>query len=177
VCSSLHGPSGHEGPCARAATVLKPEPPVQRCPWEKPGDVIHVETKQLPCLSGLANAAPATAVKAVRRALASRMSIWRWMTELVWPTWRLPPDEQKATTDGFLARVVGWFSDQGITCRRVLSYNGSGYPSGDWRMASRSLGIDVQSYGYGHLILSHSIPSQVPRSCIKACDDLVLSIH
>jgi len=35
------------------------------------------------------------------------------------------PDEQKATTVGFLARAVGWFSQQGITCRRVLSDNGS----------------------------------------------------
>jgi hypothetical protein len=35
------------------------------------------------------------------------------------------PDEQKATTVGFLARAVCWFSQQGITCRRVLSDNGS----------------------------------------------------
>jgi transposase InsO family protein len=42
-------------------------------------------------------------------------------------------DEQKATTVGFLARAVGWFSEQGITCRRVLSDNGSSYRSGEWR--------------------------------------------
>ncbi|WP_235300158.1 DDE-type integrase/transposase/recombinase [Synechococcus sp. GFB01] len=41
-------------------------------------------------------------------------------------------DEQKATTTGFLARAVGWFSEQGITCRRVLSDNGTACRSGDW---------------------------------------------
>jgi hypothetical protein len=41
------------------------------------------------------------------------------------------PDEQKATTVGFLARAFGWFGVQGITCRRVLSDNGSAYRSGD----------------------------------------------
>ena len=38
------------------------------------------------------------------------------------------PDEQKAATVGFLARAVGWFSEQSITCRHVLSYNGDVTP-------------------------------------------------
>lgn len=51
------------------------------------------------------------------------------------------PDEQKATTVGFLARAVGWFSEQGITCRRVLSDNCSSYRSGEWRMACGDLNL------------------------------------
>jgi transposase InsO family protein len=51
------------------------------------------------------------------------------------------PDEQKATTVGFLARAVGWFSQQGITCRRVLSDNGSAYRSGAWRKACMALDL------------------------------------
>ncbi|WP_369801699.1 integrase core domain-containing protein [Cyanobium sp. NIES-981] len=50
-------------------------------------------------------------------------------------------DEQRATTVGFLARAVGWFSEQGITCRRILSDNGSAYRSGDWRKACRALDL------------------------------------
>jgi len=34
------------------------------------------------------------------------------------------PDDQKATLVGSLIRAVGWFSEQGITCRYVLSDNG-----------------------------------------------------
>ncbi|MEB3202407.1 MAG: DDE-type integrase/transposase/recombinase, partial [Synechococcus sp.] len=51
------------------------------------------------------------------------------------------PDEQKATTVGFLARAVGWFSEQGITCRRVLSDNGSSYRSGEWRKACSAMDL------------------------------------
>lgn len=50
-------------------------------------------------------------------------------------------DEQKATTIGFLARSVGWFSEHGITCRRVLSDNGSAYRSVDWRKACQALAL------------------------------------
>ena len=50
-------------------------------------------------------------------------------------------DEQKATTVGFLARALGWFSEQGISCRRVLSDNGSSYRSGEWRKACCALNI------------------------------------
>ena len=42
------------------------------------------------------------------------------------------PDEQQATTVGFLVRAVSWFNSQGITCRRVLSDNGSAYRSKQW---------------------------------------------
>jgi len=45
----------------------------------------------------------------------------------------------RATTIGFLARAVGWFSQQGITCRRVLLKNGSSYRSGPWRKACKAL--------------------------------------
>ena len=37
--------------------------------------------------------------------------------------------------------------------------------------------IGIQTHGYNHLILSLSIPSQVPTFRIKACDELVPSIH
>ncbi len=46
---------------------------------------------------------------------------WRLMLRLL--------AEQMATTVGLLTRAVGWFNDQGVTCRRVLSDNGSPYRS------------------------------------------------
>jgi transposase InsO family protein len=51
------------------------------------------------------------------------------------------PDEQQSTTVGFLVRAVGWFSEQGMPCRRILSDNGSAYRSGAWRKACRSMAI------------------------------------
>jgi hypothetical protein len=51
------------------------------------------------------------------------------------------PDEQKATTVGFLLRGVSWFNSQGITCRRVLPDNGSAYRSWQWQQACTVLGL------------------------------------
>ena len=51
------------------------------------------------------------------------------------------PDEKQATTVGFLLRAVAWFDCQGISCRRVLSDNGSAYRSRPWREACSALGL------------------------------------
>lgn len=51
------------------------------------------------------------------------------------------PDEQKATTVGFLAHAVGCFSEQGINCRRDPSDNSYSYRSGEWRKAYGGLNV------------------------------------
>ena len=51
------------------------------------------------------------------------------------------PDEKQATTVGFLLRAVAWFDTQGITCKRVLSDNGSAYRSKPWREACIALSL------------------------------------
>jgi len=54
------------------------------------------------------------------------------------------PDEQQATTVGFLVRAVSWFNSQGITCQRVLSDNGSAYRSKQWRQACGAMGLKAK---------------------------------
>jgi transposase InsO family protein len=54
------------------------------------------------------------------------------------------PNEQKATTVGLLVRAASWFNSQGITCRRVLSHNGSAYRSRLWRQACTVLGLKAK---------------------------------
>ena len=51
------------------------------------------------------------------------------------------PDEKQATTVGFLMWAVAWLDSQGISCRRVLSDNGSSYRSKPWREACSALGL------------------------------------
>jgi transposase InsO family protein len=50
-------------------------------------------------------------------------------------------DERRAPVIGCLARAWGWFFEQGIHCRRVLSDNGSSYRSGDGRQTREALGL------------------------------------
>lgn len=120
---------------------LDPKPPVQRYQWEKPGDMIHVDTKQLARFERVGHR-----ITGDRRQGCSRGAGYEKVHVAVDDATRLAyvevlPDEQKATTVGFLARAVGWFSQQGITCRRVLSDNGSAYRSGAWRKACRALDL------------------------------------
>jgi hypothetical protein len=120
---------------------LDPKPPVQRYQWEKPGDMIHVDTKQLARFERVGHR-----ITGDRRQGTSRGAGYEKVHVAVDDATRLAyvevlPDEQKATTVGFLARAVGWFSQQGITCRRVLSDNGSAYRSGAWRKACRALDL------------------------------------
>jgi hypothetical protein len=120
---------------------LEPKAPVQRYEWEKPGDMIHVDTKQLARFERVGHR-----ITGDRRHGCSRGAGYEKVHVAVDDATRLAyvevlPDEQKATTVGFLARAVGWFSQQGITCRRVLSDNGSAYRSGAWRKACRALDL------------------------------------
>ena len=80
-----------------------------------------------PVWSGSGTPSPAILVKVGPGELATRRSCL--------------PDEQKATTVGFLARAVGWFNEPGITCRRILSNNGSGCRAAHWHKTCRALDL------------------------------------
>ena len=61
-------------------------------------------------------------------------------------------DEKQATNVGFLLRAMDWFDAQGITCRRVLSDQGSAYRSKPWREACWALGLTAKrTKPYTHL--------------------------
>ena len=106
-----------------------PKTTVRRYQWEKPGDMIHVDTKQLAGFERVGHR-----ITGDRRQGSSRGVGYEKVHVAIDDATRLAyvevlADEQKATTVGFLARALGWFSEQGITCRRVLSDNGSSYRS------------------------------------------------
>jgi transposase InsO family protein len=120
---------------------LDPKPPVRRYQWERPGDMIHVDTKQLARFERVGHR-----ITGDRRQGSSRGAGYEKVHVAIDDATRLAyvevlADEQRATTVGFLARAVGWFSEQGITCRRVLSDNGPSYRSGDWRKACQALAL------------------------------------
>jgi hypothetical protein len=103
--------------------------------------MIHVDTKQLARFERVGHR-----ITGDRRQGSSRGAGYEKVHVAIDDATRLAyvevlADEQKATTVGFLARAVGWFSEQGITCRRVLSDNGSSYRSGDWRKACQALAL------------------------------------
>ena len=120
---------------------LEHKVPVRRYQWERPGDMIHVDTKQLARFERVGHR-----ITGDRHQGSSRGAGYEKVHVAIDDATRLAyvevlADEQKATTIGFLARAVGWFSEQGIICRRILSDNGPAYRSCSWRKACRALDL------------------------------------
>jgi hypothetical protein len=122
---------------------LQPKVPVQRYQWEKPGDMIHVDTKQLARFERIGHRITSDRRRGCCRGAGYekvRVAIvGRGFPDAVDAT-RLAclevlPDEQEATTLGFLTRAVGWCCAQGnrvrdakgCTCRRLFTANNSSY--------------------------------------------------
>jgi transposase InsO family protein len=123
---------------------LDPKPPVQRYQWELPGDMIHVDIKQLARFNRVGHritadprkgSSPGVGYEKVHVAVddATRLSYVEVLA-----------DEKGPTTVGFLSRAVAWFNGQGIECRRVLSDNGSAYKSHGWRKACQAMGLKAK---------------------------------
>jgi len=123
---------------------LQPKEPVRRYQWAQPGDMIHVDTKQLARFERVGHR-----ITGDRRLGCSPGAGYEKAHVAVDDATRLAyvevlPDEQQATTVGFLVRAVSWFNSQGISCRRVLSDNGSAYRSKQWRQACSTLGLKAK---------------------------------
>jgi transposase len=123
---------------------LQTKEPVRRYQWAQPGDMIHVDTKQLARFERVGHR-----ITGDRRLGSSPGAGYEKAHVAVDDATRLAyvevlPDEQQATTVGFLVRAVSWFNSQGITCQRVLSDNGSAYRSKQWRQACGAMGLKAK---------------------------------
>lgn len=95
---------------------------MSRDQWDQPGEMIHIDTRQLARFRRVGIGSGAIAASAARGEPVARSSTSLWMTPPAWPSRRevrcseyleLLPDVMKATTVGFLARALGWISEQG----------------------------------------------------------------
>jgi len=123
---------------------LQPPVPVRRYQWAWPGDMIHVDIKQLARFDRVGHR-----ITGDRRLGRSAGAGYEKAHVAIDDATRLAyaevlPDEKQATTVGFLIRAVAWFGRQGIECRRVLSDNGSAYRSKPWRQACEALGLTAK---------------------------------
>lgn len=120
---------------------LEPRPPVVRYERERPGELVHLDTKQLgriPDGGGHRVHGRAGHLGAARgwdrvHVAIDDHSRLAYAEELA--------DEQPTTTVDFLHRAVVFFADHGITVERVLSDNGNPYRSHLFRQACADLGI------------------------------------
>lgn len=109
-------------------TALEQKPPVVRYERERPGEMIHIDTKKLGRIDGVGHRITGDRTRRARKIGwehlhvavddASRLAY----TELL-------PDEKKESACAFMARALAFFAAHGVTVERVMSDNGSAYRS------------------------------------------------
>ena len=124
---------------------LEPRPPVVRYERAAPGELLHLDTKQL----GRIRPGGGHRVHGRRVGDAHRGLGWNRVHVAVDDHSRLAyveelADESPVTTAGFLERAVGFYAGHGIRVERVLSDNGGCYRSKLFAAAAERLGIGLR---------------------------------
>ena len=109
-------------------SVLEPKPPVIRYEREKPGELIHLDTKKLGKIKGIGHR-----IHGDRRTRVRGIG-WEFAHLAIDDHTRLSyvevlPDEGGETTGRFLGRALRFFEQHKIRVERILTDNGSGYRS------------------------------------------------
>ena len=108
--------------------ALEPKPPVLRYERERPGELIHIDTKKLGRI-----ARPSHRVTGNRRDRVVGTG-WEHLHVAVDDASRLAytevlPSERKEDAVAFLSRALAFFAAHGVSVERVMTDNGSAYKS------------------------------------------------
>lgn len=108
--------------------AMEPPPPVIRYERERPGEMLHLDTKKLGRIERVGHRITGDPRDHTRGAG------WEVLHLAVDDHSRLAytevlADERKATTTDFLERALGWFSEHGVRVERVMTDNGVSYRS------------------------------------------------
>ena len=117
---------------------LDPKPPAIRYERQRPGELIHIDTKKLGRIAGIGHRITGYHTGVNR----NRGIGWDVLHVCIDDASRLAygevlPNERKDNAVPFL----GWFARQGVTVERVMTDNGSAYRSRHWRAACSSLAL------------------------------------
>ena len=119
----------------------RPPPAAVRYERERPGELLHLDTKKLGRIVG----GPGHRATGDRRRRA-RGAGWEVLHVAIDDATRLSyaellPDERGLTAARFAIRALRWFRAQGVMVERVITDNGSPYVSRRFRAALRRLAI------------------------------------
>jgi len=114
--------------------------PVQRYEWPTPGDLLHVDIKPLGRIDGIGHR-----IHGDRRRRTRGIG-WEYVHVAIDDHSRVSyvevlADQLGATCAAFVERAVAWFAARGISTRRIMSDNGSGYVSRLFRTTCARLGL------------------------------------
>jgi len=122
---------------------LEAAPPAQRYEWERPGELVHMDTKKLGRI-----VQPGHRISGDRHNTV-RGSGWEYAHVVIDDYSRFAyvevlPDERRYTATRFWLRAVRAFGQRGIRIQRVLTDNGNAYRSRPFRKACQWLQISTK---------------------------------
>jgi transposase InsO family protein len=122
--------------------ALEQKPAVVRYERERPGELIHLDTKKLGRIAGVGHRITGRRPGAVNRHHGIG---WEALHVCIDDASRLAyseilPDEKKESAIGFLGRALAWLASQGVSVERVMTDNGSAYRSTAFRAAVTAAG-------------------------------------
>lgn len=119
---------------------LHPPPPVVRYERDRPGELIHIDTKKLGRFSRLGH-------RVIPHGQGRSYGAgWDYLHVCIDDASRLAyveiqPDERKYTSIRFLIHAIRFFQDHGVTVERVMTDNGNAYLSKSFAKVCRWLGL------------------------------------
>jgi transposase InsO family protein len=123
--------------------ALEPPAPVIRYERERPGELLHLDTKKLGRIEGIGHRITGRRTGAINRHHGIG---WEHLHVCIDDASRLAyteilADERKETAVAFLKRTLAWFARHGVTAEGVMTDNGSAYISRDFQAACRNAGL------------------------------------
>ncbi len=132
----------------KRSRLLPPEP-ANRYERRHPGELVHVDIKQLGRVRGAGHRVTgdrASQKRTRRQGRLTGVAGWEYVHVAVDDHSRLAyaevlDDLTAASAIGFLRRALAWFAEQGVQVRAVMTDNGSAYVAHAYRAALRELGL------------------------------------
>jgi len=123
-------------------SALDPKPPVVRYQRERPGELLHIDTKKLGRIDGIGHR-----ITGRHEGVHRKRGIgWEVLHVCIDDASRLAytellVDEKKESAIAFLDRALAWFASLGVGVERVMTDNGSAYRSHAFRARLAQRGI------------------------------------
>ena len=116
---------------------LEPSEPLVRYEHERPGDLIHIDTKKLGRIERMGKRIPGSSHNPIKAG-------WEYLFVAIDDHARIGftdmyPDETKVSAAQFLCNTVDYFRSLGVRPKRLLTDNGSSFRSKDFARTCRAL--------------------------------------
>ena len=116
---------------------LEPSEPVVRYEHERPGDLVHIDTKKLGRIERMGKRIPGSSHTPIKAG-------WEYLFVAIDDHARIGftdmyPDEAKASAVQFLQNTIRYFRSLGVQPKRILTDNGASFRSKDFAKACHAL--------------------------------------